>query len=757
MQWIALGLFSALVLAIAIFASRAARRGALIADLKLRLLLIQIPRERVEEKDFRNELNLSSQLFSILAGMKVPFAFEAAVHQKGQEIHFYAAVPERAAAATQRNIEGLFKDARVSHTEDYTIFSPRGEATGAYIKEREHYSIPLRTFGEAGADTFAPILSNLSKIEEEGEGAAIQVIMKPADKSAEKNLHALLLKIRKGEKDKEGNQKPIDENKIKAIETKLSKPLLEINYRIAASAATKEKAEMLLGGITQSLLQFQAPFRNNFEIKKPGNVRRFMFRYAFREFDPAQKMILNTEEAASVFHLPSFSSAAPGVKWLKSREAPPPVNLPKDGTLVGKSVFRGETKPVYISSDDRRRHVYIVGQTGTGKSTLLKTMAHKDIERGDGVAVLDPHGELVDDILSLVSRERKNDVVVFDPGDIEYPLGLNMLEFDPSRPEEKTFIVNELLSIFGKLFSSETMGPMFEQYMRNALLLLMEGSPRSEPATLMEVPRVFTDPDFRMRLLENTTNPTVVDFWEREAVKAGGEASLVNITPYITSKFNNFTANDYLRPIIGQTRTSLNFRKIMDEKKILLVNLSKGKIGDINANLLGMIVTGKILMAALSRADLPEAQRNDFYLYIDEFQNFTTDSIATILSEARKYGLSLTVAHQFIAQLTDKTKHAVFGNAGSLIAFRVGAEDAEFLANQFAPVFTKYDLVNIDNFNAYAKLLVGGETSLPFNIQTIPLEAGGQDGAQEIKQNSRMQYGKPREAVEREILVRLRS
>jgi len=757
MQWVALGLFSALIAAIAIFILRSARRQALVDDLKLRLLLIQIPRERGGEKDFKHELNLSSQLFSILVGMKIPFAFEAAVHQKGQEINFYAAVHERAAAATQRSIEGLFKDARVSFVEDYTIFSPHGEASGVYIKEREHYSIPLRTFGEAGADTFAPILSNLSKIEEEGEGAAIQVIMKPADKSAEKNLHNLLAKTKKGEKDKEGNQKPIDENKIKAIEAKLSKPLLEANYRVVASAATKEKAEMLLNGITQPLSQFQAPFRNNLEVKKPGNIRRFMFQYAFREFNPAQKMILNTEEAASVFHLPSFSTSAPGIKWLKSREAPPPANLPKEGTLIGQSVFRGETKPVYISSDDRRRHVYVVGQTGTGKSTLLKTMVQKDIERGNGVAVLDPHGELVEDLLSLIPAERKNDVVVFDPGDIEHPLGLNMLEYDASRPEEKTFIVNELLSIFGKLFPPETMGPMFEQYMRNALLLLMEGSLRSEPATLMEVSRVFTDSDFRTSLLQSTANPTVVDFWEREAVKAGGEASLANMTPYITSKFNNFTANDYLRPIIGQMRSSLKFRKMMDEKKILLVNLSKGKIGDINASLLGMIVTGKILMAALSRTDMPEAQRSDFYLYIDEFQNFTTDSISTILSEARKYGLSLTVAHQFIAQLTDKTKHAVFGNAGSLIAFRVGTEDAEFLAGQFAPVFTGEDLVNIDNFNAYAKLLVNGETAPPFNIRTIPFEVVERHGAQEIKQNSRMQYAKPREAVEREILVRLRS
>lgn len=756
MQWAIFVFFALLVIAIASVAARAARRRALLADLRLRLLLIQIPRAQ-EAKDFKEDLNLSSQLFSVLMGMKIPFTFESAVHQKGHEIHFYAAVPDRAVSAAQRNIESLFRDAKISHTEDYTIFNPQGTVAGAYVTQRAHYSFPVRTFSEAGADTFAPLLNNLSKIEEEGEGAALQIVMKPADKSAEKNLQSLLAATKKGEKDKDGKAKPIDENKLKAIEAKLAKPLLEANYRVLVSAGTKERAELLLDGIAHAFSQFGAPFRNELEMKKPGNMKRFVFQYAFREFDPAQKMILNIEEAASLFHLPSFSASAPGIKWLKAREAPPPPDLPKEGTLIGQSAFRGETKPVRIADEDRRRHVYIVGQTGTGKSTLLKTMAREDIARGKGVAVLDPHGELIEDILSFIPAERKDDVVVFDPGDIEHPLGLNMLEYRHDHPEDKTFIVNELLSIFGKLFAAETMGPMFEQYMRNALLLLMEGSPRSEPPTLMEIPRVFTDSDFRMRLLENTANPTVVDFWEREATVAGGEAALANMTPYVTSKFNNFTANDYLRPIIGQSHSSLNFREIMDGNKILLVNLAKGRIGDINSGLLGMITTGKILMAALSRTDLPEDNRNDFCMLIDEFQNFTTDSIATILSEARKYRLNLTMAHQFIAQLSEKTRHAVFGNAGSLIAFRVGVEDAEFLAGQFSPVFGKEDLIGIDNFNAYAKLLVNGATTQPFNIQTLPLEKGDPRSAEEIKENSRRAYGRPRAEVEREILARLRS
>ena len=313
-------------------------------------------------------------------------------------------------------------------------------------------------------------------------------------------------------------------------------------------------------------------------------------------------------------------------------------------------------------------------------------------------------------------------------------------------------------SIFNKLFPPETMGPMFEQYMRNALLLMMEDMP-NEPATLIEVPRIFTDTAYRLRKLERIQNPVVIDFWQKEAIKAGGEASLANMTPYITSKFNNFISNDYMRPIIGQPKSAFNFRDVMDNGKILLINLSKGKIGDINAGLLGMIFTGKILMAALSRIDIAEgSERRDFNLYIDEFQNFTTDSIATILSEARKYRLNLTMAHQFIGQLTDKIKDAVFGNVGSMLVFRVGVQDAEFLVKQFEPVFNQNDLLNIDNLNAYAKILINGQTSRPFNLKvgTTSWNGGNKELAGKLKEYSRMKYGQERQSIEDEIYRRLR-
>ena len=527
--------------------------------------------------------------------------------------------------------------------------------------------------------------------------------------------------------------------------------------RVVASAGVQFETESILEGLSRGFEQFSAPLRQEFKIVKPRNPEKLFYQFSFREFDPGQAMLLNTEELASIFHLPSASSEVPRVNWVKAKEAAPPVNLPVTGTFIGKSVFRGQEKDVFVTEDDRRRHVYIIGQTGTGKSTLLSNMVVHDIKAGKGVAIIDPHGDLVETILSLVPRERINDVIVFDPADRSRPLGINMLDYDPNRPEEKTFIVNEMQSIFNKLFLAETMGPMFEQYMRSALLLLMEDAP-NEPATLMEVARVFTDTGYREAKLARISNPIVIDFWEKEAVKAGGEAALANMTPYITSKFNNFTSNDYMRPIIGQPKSAFNFRKIMDEGKIFLVNLSKGRIGDINANLLGMVITGKILMAALSRVDITDSKnRKDFNLYIDEFQNFTTDSIATILSEARKYGLNLTMAHQFIAQLTEKIRDAVFGNVGNIISFRVGATDADFLVKQFDPIFSQNDLVNIDNFNAYVKLLLLGQTAKPFNIRTLPSEPGDRDLAEKIKELSRLQFGRDRMEVEEEVLSRLRS
>jgi hypothetical protein len=792
-------IFGAIVGVIIYFVLRWLVRRRMAESLGTALFLIKIPRATSEgnaamggagsdKKDFQAELAHFEQLLASLSAIKKPFAFEIAVPHVGEEIHFYLAIPKLVAEVAAKQIQGLWSGASVELTrDDFNIFNLNGVTVAASLIQKENYALPIKTYHELGIDSFESIVGSFSKINEIGEGAALQVIVQPASSGYRKEIQYAIERLKKGEsfkkvlhgssigvsssdvvevfapkteeeRTKEKQERVVDDEAVKALQAKITKPLFEVNLRLLASAGSQFQANDILEGLAAGFSQFGAPTRNEFRVVKPRNPKNLITAFIYRNFENGQKMVLSSEEIASFYHLPISSTDAPRVKWLKSKEAAPPENLPKQGLLLGNSVFRGEEKPVYLLDDDRRRHLYVVGQTGTGKSTLLGNLIIEDIQAGKGVAIIDPHGDLVENALGFVPRERLDDVIYFDPGDLQRPLGLNMLDFNPERPEEKTFIVNEMQSIFNKLFSQETMGPMFEQYMRNALLLLMEDM-LNEPATLIEVPRIFTDAAWRARKLERCHNAVVADFWQKEAVKAGGEASLANMTPYITSKFNNFISNDYMRPIIGQPKSAFNFREAMDSGKILLINLSKGRIGDLNASLLGLIFTGKILMAALSRVDVANADdRRDFYLYIDEFQNFATDSISTILSEARKYRLNLTVAHQFIAQLTDKIRDSVFGNVGSMLSFRVGVQDAEFLEKQFTPAFDRNDLVNIDNLNAYAKLLIGGQTARPFNMKIPGTSWGGGDKelAHKLKEYSRVKYGQDRQVVEDDIYKRLR-
>ncbi len=725
------------------------KRLYFLETLKLRPLLIKLPQVTETNDHALDEVNQTSQLLSELGNLKIPFSLEAAVPHIGEEIHFYVSIPKDSIPFATRQILSLWPNASVEETEDYNIFNHQGVSEGVFLKQKENPVLPIRTYEEAGLDTFSPILNNLSGIQETGEGAALQILVRPASKTFKKTLANFIYQLKNGAKMEEAltsaaitlkdflqalsgkkakqEIRPIvEEELIKAAEKKMAKQIFSVNVRLVVSAPSQSKADELLYGLASSFSQFEAPKRNIIKPVKMRNQKDLFFRYIFRQFNNKEEMLLGTDELASFFHLPISSTAVPKIKWLKSKESSPPIALSKTGTLVGASIFQGERKQIFISDEDRRRHVYIVGQTGTGKTNLMMSMALEDIKNGKGMAWIDPHGDSISNLLGLMPESRINDVIVFDPGDVFRPVGMNMLEYDPSRPEQKTFIVNEMQGIFQKLFpeSGEALGPVFQQYMRNTLLLLMEDS-GGESSTLMDVPRILTDPVFRHEKLAHCKNPVIKDFWEREVAAVSGEGSLENVAPYITSKFNNFIANDYIRPIISQPKSAFNFRQIMDEGKILLINLSKGKIGDINANLLGMIIVGKILMAALSRVDIAnQEKRRDFNLYIDEFQNFTTDSISIILSEARKYRLNLVIAHQFIAQLPEKTRESVFGNVGSMIVFRLGPEDAEKIAKQFEPTVVKNDVMNVENFNAYAKILVNGQPSKPFNVQTPLLPRG---------------------------------
>ena len=376
-------------------------------------------------------------------------------------------------------------------------------------------------------------------------------------------------------------------------------------------------------------------------------------------------------------------------------------------------------------------------------------MIAQDIKNGHGVAVVDPHGELVEHVLANIPKERAEDVVLFEPFDMERPCGLNMLEYDT--PEQKDFAVQEMIAIFYKLFPPEIIGPMFEHYMRNAMLALM--ADKDNPGTLVEIPKMFTDPTFLQKRMAKVSDPVVRNFWLKEWTATTG-STRSDMLGYVVSKVGRFIENEMMRNIIGQSKSGFDLSKIMDEKKIFLANLSKGLTGEVNSSLLGLILVSKIQMAAMRRARVPEEQRTDFYLYIDEFQNFTTDSIATILSEARKYKLNLIMAHQYMPQLKQEIRDAVLGNVGTIGTFRIGAEDAENLEKQFEPGFSRFDLVNLDNFTMIIKMMISNKISTPFKMQTLPSPKGRPEIIEPIKKIAKIKYGKPKQIVEQEIMQR---
>jgi hypothetical protein len=720
-------------------------------------------------------------------GMARYFTIEIALANFEEEIIFYCAVPRVHERLFEKQLLSVFPDARIDERkEDYNPFSEGGTTIASYGFSKNTPILPIKTYDKFEQDPLNVILNAFSKMERHGEGAAIQFVFSPASDTYNKRFKTVLDKVRRGEslkkatehagvamvkelsgafkdivfgssktKEKESDKTLKEgEETINAIVEKIASPILDTNIRIIASAGDKERADMILSELEAAFNQFGKADGNSIEFKRVIEGKKFsvfLREFIYRMYNDSQSFPLNIKELTTMFHFPVTTVSTSDLREAKAKRAPAPSGVSEDGVLLGINKYRTDEKQVRFKKEDRMRHFYVIGQTGTGKTTLLKNMIVQDIANGDGVCMIDPHGSDIQDILANIPKERIDDVIYFDPAHTARPMGLNMLEYEEDYPEQKTFVVNELFSIFQKLYSGspESMGPMFEQYFRNSAMLVVE-----DPETgnsLLDVSRVMTDDNYREMKLSRCKNPVLKQFWQEVATKAGGEAALANIVPYITSKFDVFLANDIMRPIIAQEKSAFNFRKVMDEKKILLVNLSKGRLGDINSSLIGLIVVGKILMAALSRVDAPAETRSDFYLYIDEFQNVTTDSISQILSEARKYRLSLNIAHQFIAQLEEGIRDAVFGNVGSIAAYRVGSEDAEFLEKQFAPVFNARDIMNIENFNAYIKLLVNGSPVEPFNIEAMRPPEGNQDIVENIKELSYLKYGRDRAEIEEEI------
>ena len=771
------------------------------------ILLVTVPKDSAKEKErqetqeaVREDISVAETFFSAIGGMRAERGLGAIffgrqdhlaleiVAAKGL-ISFYAAVPKHLQRSIEQQIEAQYPEAQIEEVHDYNMFVPRGAAVGAVLKFRRPYIFPIKTYREIESDPMSAITNAMSRLGD--AGAAIQIIVRSAKRrwhwygkkvasemhqgktvlealrlghpnafvrgwwAVIKTLTAKPKKKEEAENIKSHQLTALEQEMAKRLEEKTSKAGMDANIRVIVSAGTKSEAEHNLRNILNSFTQYNLyQYGNSFTIQRPRNQKKLMQDFIYRHYAKRQRVLLNTEELASLFHFPLPKTETPNIRWLRAKKAPAPLNLCADGAILGRNTYRGVTQAVRIGRDDRRRHAYIIGTTGSGKSVLMGEMAKQDIAAGHGVCVVDPHGSLVDDILECIPKERTEDVIYFDPSDTERPIGLNMLE--ARTDAEMDFVTQEMISIFYKLVTDPAMiGPMFEHNMRNAMLTLM--ADKEYPGTIAEIPRMFTDQAFQKYKVDKLTDPVVRAFWEKEMAKTT-DFHKSEMLGYLISKVGRFVENTMMRNIIGQPVSGFNVRQIMDNGKILLVNLSKGKVGEINSNLLGLIIVSKLQMAAFGRADRPANEISDFYLYIDEFQNFITDSIAVILSEARKYRLNLVMAHQYLGQLSQgqdtKIRDAVLGNVGTMVAFRIGVEDAEVLAKQFDPVFNEYDLVNIDRYHAYVRLLVNNSVARPFDIDTLPPTIGRRDRAALLKQISRLKYGRDRAIVEAEILER---
>ncbi len=708
------------------------------------------------------EIRLFEDVLASVVPEDAAITFEIAVPNDGTDIRFYLAVPSAYVETARNQIRRVFTRSEVKEVPDYTIFEKGGSTTLASVRLKEFYGLPVKTYAESGADTFASIVTAFAGAREEHAGMAMQLVLQRAAAGTVENIQQVIHGLKSGKKlrhlkptnvadsvagtlaslSEQSREERETGQDIQRMEKKSQGLLYQANIRIGVCTAKKEEAAMLFSTLKQRFAQFGPSGYNRFIFTEQTD-KKTVLDFSFRLANASEAAILSAEEISSIFRLFNRGVEVTNLAREKTKHIAAPTDLAREGLLLGDNIFHGRKTPVYIPDEDRLRHIYIIGQTGTGKTALIKSMAHQDIQSGKGVCIIDPHGDLVDDMLAVVPEHRLDDVIIFDPSDTERTLALNMLEYDRNRPEEKTFIIDEILSIFHKLFSAtpEGLGPVFEQYMRNSLLLLMEGK-RGEPATLLDVPRVLTDEQFRASLLSNCGIEPVTRFWKEEAQNVEGEASLNNIAPYITSKFTGFISNDYVRPIISQPRSSFSFRQVMDEGRLLFIKLPQGKIGEINTGLLGMITAGKIALAAFSRDNIPPEERKDFYLYIDEFQNFTTDSIGKIFSEARKYRLGLTVANQVMAQLTDTVRGSVLGNVGTTVSFRVGIEDAEILAKKFAPAFSAPELAKIENLHCVIAMLSHSAPLEPFTMQIRFAPDGSGAVRDKIMRYASVKYGK---------------
>lgn len=736
-----------------------------------KLSLEMITMEVRMPKDNEIKIDAAEQMFASFATMKTPgkFAFTDVsdvlsfeIIGRHADIRFYVSAPVKIKDMVEKQIYAFYPAADIRVVEEPNIFTETGKVAFAALKQEQTAYHPIKVYKELPTDPLAGLTSAISKMGEK-EGAVIQILIKKSSNEWKKIGESYIASTKKKEASPDEASFKVDPKVLERIDEKTQRPGFEVAIRLVVAAETAEEAELHLSNIKAAFSQFTSDL-NGFTAAKSFFKGGFMVNFIYKFFPifelPFMKTtaILTSDELATVFHFPNKTIETPHIRWLKAKTAPVAPEVPSSGgTFIGIGHYRGIRRQIHINAEDRRRHVYIIGKTGTGKSELLHDMATQDIKQGRGVCVIDPHGDLIENIIKFIPPERAEEVIYFDPSDYDRPMGVNF--FEAETEQQKHLISSSIINLMYKLYDPQRtgiIGPRFEHAVRNAMLSVMY----EEGATFIEVMRILQDPKYVNELLPKIQDPIVRRYWTDQIAQTT-DFHKSEVLDYIVSKFGRFVTNKSMRNIVGQSKSSFDFREIMDNGRILLINLSKGKIGEENSNFLGLILIPKILIASMSRADIPEEQRRDFYLYVDEFQNFATPDFATILSEARKYHLNLTVANQFIGQVDEEVKNAVFGNVGTLICFRVGVTDASYLAHEFQPVFGESDLINIDRFNAYMKTIVDNEPVPPFSVDMTKdmkkLRALANDKiAQAIIQLSRLKYGKPQELVEAEISQRAR-
>ncbi len=711
------------------------------------------------------------------------FSFEI-VGMKGF-VHLYAAVPADTLEVLRQAITSAYPSTRLDVVRDPNIFNQMGGIGGVVGGEfnlRESFAYPIATYQDLKRDAFQSILNALSSLDS-SDGAGIQIMFRPADatwrkqasahasqkRSGSKDLSAGLLakqmvtalvKPPEPSKDEGGGSKKelssLEQSVLDAIDDKTRYAGFEVTIRVVASSNISQRAQAIVNSIVASFSLFDSPGKNGFKYEASKESAQLAIDYMLRAFPRRRKRnIMNSVELATLFHFPDQRNIPTSqLSRQESKQVDGPRNMPESGLLMGYNVFRGVKKPIRLALKDRQRHMYAVGQTGTGKSTFLENLALQDMLNGDGFAFVDPHGDTVEKLLAMVPRERTEDVIYFCPSDMDYPMGLNLFEFND--PDQKDFLIQETIGMLYKLYDPQhqgIMGPRYESIFRNAALAIM-ADPNG--GTFVDIPKLFRDPEFLKQKLQHVKDPNVLDYWQKEYPASQRSNEAGEVTAWFVSKFGAFLSNEMMRNIIGQTKSAFDLRDIMDNKKILLVNLSKGRTGDLNSKLLGMIFVMKFQAAAMSRSNVPEDDRVDFCLYVDEFQNFSTDSFATIMSEARKYHLNLIVANQFTTQLTEEIRSAVFGNMGTVVSFRIGQDDVEALSRYFQPQFDGADLLRVPNANTIVRMLVNGVPTQSFSMATLPpLGHPNMELSNALKQLSAAKYGRPRAIVEKDIFERM--